>query len=1701
MAVKKRNRRRQPKRKSARANKKLLTIIGLIAALSFVGAGAAWYLLEYRGAQRNISIGDGLVAEGNFRDAEKQYGRALTKDPANLEFVAKWRDTLTLITPATPTEADAFYKKYLLSLQHVARYNPLDIDAQLRVIEELYRSAYVTSKDGYWNQVLFSTQTSLERISPSDPRRHELLLYNALATLHIDHESMTDAHDDDGMIRFPGENLIEEVLEDDPSNAVAWAALAHGRMAVYHRLINQGRTQQAARSRSFADKTLIDAIEIASGGLDIAETQLRETLLRRVELLQRIDSEPSPSERKELDAIESLILDARDRAITAYDPKEQYYRTGQLVGLVLQTGKDAREVATSILKAHAKENPNDTGRKFQLAMLLRRQGLYNEASEIAQSILETPQLQVSLFAIQQFLVRPQAAQLLVLLSTDQFSNSEGEEREAFLADAMMHREVLADLVSQKADDPLLMYANGVIAIAENRFTKAALLLEELILQNPQVSTQVYREAAFALAQSGAIGLARERLAVALEREQGLLANYILKARIELMISDYEAAAVTLNQLSAEARELPEIQQLLDLIALNQKEDETRFTDPVLAMIAISERATALGEFDDAKTILSDGISQISTPDWRLFAAMSNVYIALQDMKEAAVWMKKAIEEEPDNQILQNTLLVLESDDEVAASIAIVEAMDLGSAEKAELIAVRLFTKAMNKFAESERLANIGNETEAEEAKSIGDRALAESDRYQSEAEAAGSDMTKITIIRFEQSIVDLEIETASGLVEKLSTLTDDKLIIDGSRVRLLLAKAAIATSNKDSAGFELHSNKAIEIAKNMTSEVPFSDHAWNMLGLAYSAVGQHAEALPAFEEAWRIAPNNKENVRKYIASLTVTNSEPQRRLRVVRLARDRFPNDRHFLALWLRTEQATGDKWKVIEYHSEKYKIHPDDTQNALQLASLLLNTQPDRQYIRNADGSEVYSHRDWSQMQLLKREESLQKVRDAWDETIEEIVEKSEQQEDASVRMALLHASVVRDLGKLDHASDIWDRFIQSRSGTESYIQAVITAANFLHAEGRSQQSVSLLRDAKEQEPDRFEIDGALGTIFYLTLEYEEAATYLGNAVAALNNENLYSMWIESLVFSGQFEAAELALKEFEGGDNPYGNAMLHSLISRMKSAQLLAQGDITGGSAELILYRNYLQEASNANPTLPVPYIRLAKSLLSEYRLTQNKSLLEESLQVVERGSKQIENHVQFAVIRADVLQADGQLHRAVDRLEQFLGKQPEASIVRERLVDAYLDMDDLGKAIAIANEGIELYPTDATWYLRVGNLHLRANDDRGEAVKVFMSAMKRTPNTRLLLLIDSVTRTKQMLPNRELLALVQGNFSKLHPISASIEAKVLKNLGRDRDALIAMEKSWNGFEKSIANGWLPPSSSEDWFLDLRELFDEDPNAGEALIYKLTDSSLRDHHLAGLAAYWKAFGKEYIDKAVLILEKAVVNTESGSNARVQLLTLLGSYLVDAGRFEESEKTFRQLLEEHDSPVVLNNLAYVIGMYLNKPEEGLVLSRQAVIKMPRKASFIDTMSSLHARSGDYQKAAETLEFLLQIDPARTSAMSQLAVLYCEHLGQPDRGVVYAERARSQTPRSPEVLDALGWSYYQTGRTSTGEEYLLNSLKRGETMDAYIHLAQVVMSRSEHDEALGHLRMAQELAQDDYSLNRIKVLQDDIRKAKSLSDM
>ncbi|MGY8752647.1 MAG: tetratricopeptide repeat protein, partial [Phycisphaerales bacterium] len=151
----------------------------------------------------------------------------------------------------------------------------------------------------------------------------------------------------------------------------------------------------------------------------------------------------------------------------------------------------------------------------------------------------------------------------------------------------------------------------------------------------------------------------------------------------------------------------------------------------------------------------------------------------------------------------------------------------------------------------------------------------------------------------------------------------------------------------------------------------------------------------------------------------------------------------------------------------------------------------------------------------------------------------------------------------------------------------------------------------------------------------------------------------------------------------------------------------------------------------------------------------------------------------------------------------------------------------------------------------------------------------------------------------------------------------------------------------------------------------------------------------------------------------------------------------------------------------------------------------------IDTVSMLHERLGQFSKAAEMLDYLLVIDPSNAKAMARLAILYSDQLGQPERGIMFAERARSLSPRMPEVLDALGWSYYQAGRKEKAKEYLQRSLKLGETMNAYVHLSQLLTDEGQLEKALDNLRIAQELAEDTYSVNSIKALQDDIRSTQN----
>jgi tetratricopeptide (TPR) repeat protein len=75
----------------------------------------------------------------------------------------------------------------------------------------------------------------------------------------------------------------------------------------------------------------------------------------------------------------------------------------------------------------------------------------------------------------------------------------------------------------------------------------------------------------------------------------------------------------------------------------------------------------------------------------------------------------------------------------------------------------------------------------------------------------------------------------------------------------------------------------------------------------------------------------------------------------------------------------------------------------------------------------------------------------------------------------------------------------------------------------------------------------------------------------------------------------------------------------------------------------------------------------------------------------------------------------------------------------------------------------------------------------------------------------------------------------------------------------------------------------------------------------------------------------------------------------------------------------------------------------------------------------IHEALKQYDAAREAYQKLLSVNPKFTSALNNLAYLYCEHLGQLDLAYETAKKARDLAPDDPNVADTLGWVIFKRG--------------------------------------------------------------------------
>ncbi|HIN84762.1 MAG TPA: hypothetical protein EYM90_07685, partial [Phycisphaerales bacterium] len=1471
MAKKKYKSVHKKKRKSnpvhgSKTNKKLITI--LVVATLLVGSALMGLLyMNMKSATSNVANADENMELGEFRKAYKLYGKAVSKELNNIEYITKLQNALVQITPMTQEEAVAFYDRYIETLVHAARYNPSDIDAQLAVANEMHRAARVTGSLNYWKRLRLVAKVGLEHIALDNPRRHELTLFVGLSSLRIEDASMTETYDAIGHVRFPGEDEIELTIKADPGNAVAWSALAHGRMALYYRLSADGKTKQANVNFKLANETMQQAIEVAGDSFDVLTTYFRDVLLQKGTLYQLHLMDPRKVTQEELEIAELKVTDAQNVLTERFDPEIHGSRTPEVVSLLLKASKEGPDVAIQILQKHVDRYPKDYARMYLLSTVLRQEDRLDEAEKIIRIIIDAPQQTVSLEAIEQFSLHAPSAHLLVELATHKAMREEDETaRQQFIEEAKNSRELLLGFVSNNKKNNLLLYADGLIALAEKNYDVAAGKLEMVISRTPIPTSQQLRHTAIALGETGSKGLAVVRLATAIEQEPGNLASYLLKARLELQMSDFVAAKRTLSKLTDSAKEIEQVAELLDFIAMKNSElSETVFTDEILAVIANAERMYSLGEGQEATVLLLEEIDKTESKDWRLFVALSNLYMRSEDIESAIAYRKEAIQLRPNSKKLQNELIAMESGDRVEAVIAIIKSRDLTEGEAAESIAIDLFSLGMEQRNAQIRWSRMGDKTAANEAEAISTKAFDHSKQYQERALELGGNASAIILMQFNQALIGKDLELADELINEYSSMSTDGMELSGMKISSLLLKGELAKADGNFASEQIHYNDALEIALKNTEEMSFSDVTWSALGVVHSTMGNLDKALAANEEAYRIAPKSKENIRSYVGSLFSTNADSSRLLRVIRLAREQHPSDKQILEVWLDIESQQGNLSDVLSYRNKQYMLKPKDRINTINLAAFYIQTKPTRELLLNVDGSKKYTNRAWEKLSFSNQNAILRDSQKAWDAISNSLLVELAKEVDPTVKSCFLHTSALRDRGRLSEASEVWEQFIETRRGTDEFSLASIAAADFFMKADKVTHAITLLKSAVEFQSDIFEVDSALGSMYLLQGEFMLAAESLERPIQATKNIQLQSRRIEALAMSSQFEEAEKALVDFRTSNDAFSVAMLEATIYRVKSSEYLAQGKLEKATESLARYRKSLKNAIAVDPASMPPYFRLCTSLLNEYRLTQNKELLEEALLIADAGDKIGATLDQFVIVRADVLQADGQLQRAIERLVRYIAETPSSDAVRQRLVEAYLDADNVNRAVAVVEEGIKNNPRSSVWFNRLGDLEFRINNDRENAAIAYIDAMKIAPTVSQLLVLNVLTRTEQSMPDLDLLAMAQGEASQLHPAAKSIEAKALMNLNRSREAFAAMEVSWRMYNIAIDRGWIPAISIVDWFVDLKLLFKDGPEEGERMVRRLASGKLTSEQQFGLANFYKEYGIQYFDKVTVLIDESV--------------------------------------------------------------------------------------------------------------------------------------------------------------------------------------------------------------------------------------------
>jgi len=178
----------------------------------------------------------------------------------------------------------------------------------------------------------------------------------------------------------------------------------------------------------------------------------------------------------------------------------------------------------------------------------------------------------------------------------------------------------------------------------------------------------------------------------------------------------------------------------------------------------------------------------------------------------------------------------------------------------------------------------------------------------------------------------------------------------------------------------------------------------------------------------------------------------------------------------------------------------------------------------------------------------------------------------------------------------------------------------------------------------------------------------------------------------------------------------------------------------------------------------------------------------------------------------------------------------------------------------------------------------------------------------------------------------------------------------------------------------------------------------------------------------------------------------------------------------------EHSYQQTLAVNSYYVNGYLalahiyaatNRPQGMIQAYEAARTKFPEYLPTYLLLAQVYEYVGNVDRARQTYQDALKVDPNSYQSMSNLALLDADHGGSLSDALEFAQRAKAEEPDDAGVNDTLGWVYYKQGLYRTAVQILEPVVARNPQVAKFqFHLGMAYLAAGQPTQAHTSLQTA-----------------------------